>query len=751
MAYTIVPPQAPESAPSRFKIVPPSEEPKAPNYTIVPPDEAPPKFTVVQPTISVRPAAPTLGGRLIQGFTDFPADTMETAHDALNDAQQGLDTVFKARGVVQKGLGALELAGAGVDYVSAPMTGAIRSAFGDPLERATGHPGLSREIGDWGTTAIQIALGLPRAKAAEDVVRTLGETHLATGIKEAVSPTSLAPHETVSLVEKGKPTFTAPQAKVAEYNIRAGTAALAQAREIAAHDLEQFRHGMAQLPAGGVERLPDGTVRAIPGTQVDFIDAIESGSIGRLPPEQQAAAQKLRTMFDTWRDKVRGLGKGYLENAIEDYFPHIWTEPTRAATAQDAMDIEIGRSITRRSLTGRASFLKQRTIGSTVEGMARGLTPVTTNPLDLSLIKLNEMQKFYYGNVILRDMKATGLVRFARNARGVPDGWRALDGNEFRIFAPAMRAEHFAAYDPQLRKGLQSVADFLGIDIKTPLTDKILKSGTYGYTGRSLREVVARFGGDEAILMHEIGHQLDYRYRLAEFFGRDHLAWQELGSLARLRAPAGANIPPEYLQYLLTPAERIANLFHAYWHAPGELRKTAPRAAAILDRFLQSHPDLKAAVDRVKPSVQIKGETREETGIGPQFVGNYYAPTPVHRILSNYLSQGLRGNALYDAVRSAGNSLNQLQLAWPGFHALFVTNDTAVSEMARAAERAAEGEFGRAAKSFLAAHTIVGPVIQAVRAGSKLRSAYLAGDHAPKEMKRFVQALVAGGGRSQDG
>jgi hypothetical protein len=61
--------------------------------------------------------------------------------------------------------------------------------------------------------------------------------------------------------------------------------------------------------------------------------------------------------------------------------------------------------------------------------------------------------------------------------------------------------------------------------------------------------------------MHEIGHQLDYKLRLAEYFGRPPLAWNELKRLALKRAPGPTD--PTYIQYLINPTERIASLFYA--------------------------------------------------------------------------------------------------------------------------------------------------------------------------------------------
>jgi len=51
--------------------------------------------------------------------------------------------------------------------------------------------------------------------------------------------------------------------------------------------------------------------------------------------------------------------------------------------------------------------------------------------------------------------------------------------------------------------------------------------------------------------------------------------------------------------------------------------------------------------------------------------GEYHMPPEAARVLNNYLAPGLRGNPLYDAFRGAGNMLNQSQLGFSAFHAMF--------------------------------------------------------------------------------
>lgn len=697
-------------------------------------------------------AKDTALGQALQPFTDYVGDYISVKNRAEGQMEEGLNAIFQGKTVFERGLGALELAGAGLDWVASPGIAAARSFVGNPTERATGVPGLGEKIADWANFAFQLGIGTPAQ--AEKLIDKLTNTKSAIGIVDILSPTSRDPKKLIQYVGKDGETFVTSQAKATEAILRAGQAGLVQAREITAEQLDSFRKTIGQLPDGKLEFKPDGSWYATPDSKLSFTNAIETGNIESLPKDLQPAAQYIRDNLDFWREKIRSLGKGYLKHAIENYFPHIWKDPKKAAADGDLLDAALAHAQTKTTLLNKgAGFLKKRTIGDTLTGLARGHELISNNPLDLALTRLWEMQKFYHGHKMFDEMKQSGLIKYGKLGADVPKGWRALEGDEFKVFAPPLRAEfiakHFNAYDPEIRNGLKLVADYLGIKIKTPLTDEVIESGAFGYTGRHLSEAVSRFGADEAVLMHEIGHQLDFKYGLSDYFKRDQQSWRELEDLARLRAQGP--VSSAYESYLVKPTERIANLFHAYWHAPKLLQEVAPNAYDRLESFLSHNPSLQTVASMVKPSVRLEGETVEEAmarhGLGPQYMGKYYAPEAVQRLLSNFLSKGFRGNGLYDAIRSGGNALNQLQLAWPGFHAAFVTNDALVSKVAQALDEAVKGEYGRAAKSMAIASTVVGPVVEAFWKGSKIRTEYLNPGNSPKRWRDLVQALNAGGGR----
>ncbi len=79
-------------------------------------------------------------------------------------------------------------------------------------------------------------------------------------------------------------------------------------------------------------------------------------------------------------------------------------------------------------------------------------------------------------------------------------------------------------------------------------------------------------------------------------------------------------------------------------------------------------------------------------------VGNWYAPKDAAAVINNYLSPGLRGNAIFKTYTDAANALNQFQLGWSAFHAGFTTVDAATSQVALGIEQAVQGARDRSLK-----------------------------------------------------
>jgi hypothetical protein len=159
----------------------------------------------------------------------------------------------------------------------------------------------------------------------------------------------------------------------------------------------------------------------------EFIASIEGGKIADIKNQQdRALAENLRSMLDGRRDVIRELKPGALEDFIQNYFPHIWENPSKA---ENVFSKILG---SKRPFQGPASFLKQRTIPTTEDGIAKGLKPVTYNPVDLALLKLHEMDRYIMAHDALKTMKETPtaegkLAQYIKVGDHPPEGWSQLD------------------------------------------------------------------------------------------------------------------------------------------------------------------------------------------------------------------------------------------------------------------------------------------------------------------------------------
>ena len=124
--------------------------------------------------------------------------------------------------------------------------------------------------------------------------------------------------------------------------------------------------------------------------------------------------------------------------------------------------------------------------------------------------------------------------------------------------------------------------------------------------------------------------------------------------------------------------------------------------------------------------------------------GRYTAPEAVATVLNNFLSPGLRGNALFDVYMHTGNTLNQAQLGLSLFHLGFTSMDASVSKTALALEQIAAGQPGAAARSLV--QVPVAPLTNYLR-GSRLYRAYRVPGSEGAAFDQLADAVVAGGGR----
>lgn len=505
--------------------------------------------------------------------------------------------------------------------------------------------------------------------------------------------------------------------------------------------------------------------RLSPTERLEFIDGMENGQ-PQPSPELTAAAQGLRTLLDDAKKDVQSLGSGKLKQWIENYFPHIWKDPKTATIA-------IGRILGKRPIEGPKSFLKKRSIPTVKEGMAQGLELVTDNPVDLTLLKIREMKRYVFAHRALNELKAAGLAKFVGARAKAPEGWGKLDDKIGTVFGePKVTIDE--SFDSNLRKHLNDLLKRLGGTHQRMVNLDDGPGNAQGLAYRGSLEVKTKFGGDVTVLMHEIGHILDFKYGLW-----DHLIEpvakrtatkgkrlgqsvpdmkhasnspeaknfrktikRELRALADMRYE-GSNaddVPKSFKDYVRKKPEQIANALHALMYMPERMGEVAPTIKERLSAFLKQNPTT-AEFLNLRKSLVLGAGTAEKEIYGTLIRGYWYLPQEAADVVNNYLAPGLRGKPIYDAYMMVGTTMNSAQLGLSAFHLGFTSMDAIVSKNALAFEQLAAGKPLAAVRSLLEAP--ITPITNAVR-GHRLLKAYLNGDPNLAEM---VEAVMQAGGR----
>lgn len=494
----------------------------------------------------------------------------------------------------------------------------------------------------------------------------------------------------------------------------------------------EFARRRAQLQAALKSEIQRWNRKSIPES-LGFIDRMENG-LRQRDPRDQDLADTLRELLDERREQIQALGKGKLQHYLEDYYPHIWEQPDRAL---DVVKRILGG---RRPLQGAASFLKKRTIPTTADGIEAGLKPVTYNPVELPLLKLQEMDKYIMAERVRQDMQAHGLRKYVRFNEKGPAGWvPGKDPGDVVYGNPNILIKEY--YDKAVREALNRVADNLGIKHRRGVTIGREGAGKLGWAKPALNQVATRFATPDAVLAHEIGHIIDDRYGLQGKLLNVEPYETEIKRLFNER-------PKRWRRAVKAedePAEKIATLFESMVHAPEKLQALAPQTYRFLRHFIREHAELRPLLE-ARPSLEYE-EGRGSVHAGGLVVrGRYYMPPDAARVLDNYLAPGLRGNAIYDLVRHFGNTLNQAQLGLSAFHLGFTAMDSATSDLALALEHLSRGELLKAAKPAARASTLLGSVITTGVRGNRLLKEYMSpGRYA--DMSELADAVSRAGGR----
>lgn len=191
-------------------------------------------------------------------------------------------------------------------------------------------------------------------------------------------------------------------------------------------------------------------------TQLAFIHSMEQGSdvlsqtFEHMPNSIRATfydlANEYRNRLDSTfeQEAAAGLEKNY----VEEYFPHMWTEPDKAKQFFQAFVDSLGSQSYREAFGG---FGKERTINLIQEGLDAGLRLVTTNPEELVLMREIDGFRATTKSTMMRELADAGL---ASPVRGRSSGGMPVvsgpDGKWWAVVPEAKKVLDNAFFSPSL-------------------------------------------------------------------------------------------------------------------------------------------------------------------------------------------------------------------------------------------------------------------------------------------------------------
>lgn len=530
-----------------------------------------------------------------------------------------------------------------------------------------------------------------------------------------------------------------------------------------------------------IERLPR-------PQQVAYWNAAEHGaSVGNANAD--AGNALLHAITERFTDDLIRRGLLQAESAIANYIGRYWS------FADDTKKQNFLASIMgRRPVEGPKTFLKQRSLENFVDGLRAGGIPATYNYVSAQRAKIAEMQRLVAADEMLKQELEAGRAAKVLDVMGKEapadvngDKWVKIDrtGNDpaFTIFG-SPEVTHWEAVDAvQYGKLKQLIDDLTVLHSRRPRIGSAL-----GYAKRAPEEMVTKFGGTEGVVMHELGHILDWRYGLgdqifsaigkaptrtvikgkkagqqvpdysekggdtAEARARRKTLREELRSLANLRrettrgVPESKDLQPSDKAYLHSRAEKMANVVEAYVHTPDRFRAVAPGIYDIFHGIIDRHAEMHPLRD-IRPSLARDVHTTTTSVGGLVVRGHWYAPKGSAAVWANHLSTFKDGPWAH-GWNVVTSSAAQVLLGISGFHATTISVEAIVSDLTLALDNILNrGGASRGTKLLTAAKQIVRAPVAPVRLLAK-------GHQVMQEMRRpgirpdlakIVDAMIAGG------
>ena len=475
---------------------------------------------------------------------------------------------------------------------------------------------------------------------------------------------------------------------------------------------------------------------------IGYIDKIRSGRAGELTGDLKEFNEVVNVLSNALWDKVVELYPEMEAHRIENHA----LMTLRWITDPEARIEEPGRLFDARNLEGTKQFLKRRSGLTASEIIAQGKGLKSHNPVRILFHTLNDVAKYVYSGHLVRDAIDQDRWKYLPKGEPIPEGYALLNDkiatvHKRLLFPEELEGKEYV--DRAVYDGLMKVADNLGL---SPERRPKIGGTRLGYASPT-GETVTKSATDLGVLSHEIGHQIDFRWKLWDRIVREvegigkrgevtkTASAKQRGVLQReLRALADITGGPKYKTH--NKFEKIAQMVEGYVHAPDVMKEVAPNVYDAFDGFVREHREIAGLAKirqglqyqelkygiKVPQSVYVKSwNVLDEQGkvinrfpqkeqaqvwadenggtLKPQVgfpvsaeAGRWVLPSSEARMLNNFLSKDMiRGNTLGEFAVNAKGWYTGIELI-SGFHYATIAQEGLSTRLSLGLQQALRGD-----------------------------------------------------------
>ena len=185
-----------------------------------------------------------------------------------------------------------------------------------------------------------------------------------------------------------------------------------------------------------------------PAQRLDFVDYVQGGPSKLPDPALKALADNLKRIYQGYEAELRALPRYQSQTFIQDYLPQMWKKHLEA-----------------NKIISAHTFTEERGIPTYKEGIARGLEPITLDPIDMTMRYMESMRRFLDRQYIIRQGVDAGYIKMLVGpVKKIPVGARIISGARSSAGFALYANEDFArVMDNYLSKGFRGNQEIGGV------------------------------------------------------------------------------------------------------------------------------------------------------------------------------------------------------------------------------------------------------------------------------------------------